>query len=44
MTLTQITDSNGRELPRIVECPFCGAEVSGPKVPWHLGECEEAPR
>jgi transcription elongation factor Elf1 len=44
MALTTITNANGRELPRLTACPFCGMELTSSKVPSHISTCEEAPR
>ena len=45
MTLKEIPDG-GSEVHRLVECPFCGAElgrkcsVGAPAPPTHLADCE----
>jgi len=44
MALTTITDANGRQLPRLTACPFCGIELTPSMVPSHISKCEEAPR
>jgi len=44
MALTTITNANGRELPRLTACPFCGMQLTSSKVPSHISTCEEAPR
>ena len=44
MTLEYREKYYNNVIRRIVECPFCGFDLRGKKVPEHIRKCPKVPR